>query len=295
MAEAPNNALHEELTKAIAKGVPTAIRDSTIAIVGANAPAVRHLGSGTLVRVADEKFVVTAGHVIRTGSEWKATLGVSVGASGNFIAMPESWILSSGVTNRSGKDTYDIAVCRLNEEQVAKLGGQTFLRLSDISFSEDVSHGYFLVSGFPQIWSTACDQQADTMKLRLLHLSTSAYDGDTAGLDSYNRRYHILLNAKHDDFVDESGENIRFRMRSGASARLPNDIQGMSGCSVWQIGDVRIPADHWHADQVKLIAVETSVYPNRSIIKATRWVAVTTLLYTAFPELRPVIDLHASL
>ncbi|MBK5275740.1 MAG: hypothetical protein JJE30_11890 [Desulfuromonadales bacterium] len=286
--------IQKDLLQAMSAGIPAAITDSTVVIVGSNAPAVRHFGTGTLFSVADRNFVVTAAHVIRSAYADKATVGISGGVS-DFIATPDSWILSNGLHGRNGLDLFDVAVCALNENQVAKLRSRIFLRLSDISFSDDLSQGYFLISGFPQIWSTACDQQVDTMKLRLLHFSTFSYQGDTAGLDGYDARYHLLLDAKHDDLLDKSGDKIQFRMRSGASARMPNDLQGVSGCSVWQIGDLRTPPHQWRSDQARLVAVQTSVYSKRSLIKATRWNALSTLLYTAFPELRPAIELHANL
>jgi hypothetical protein len=133
------------------------------------------------------------------------------------------------------------------------------------------------------------------MKLRLLHFSTFPYQGDTSSLDGYEARYHLLLDAKYEELLDKSGDKIQFRMRSGASARMPNDLHGVSGCSVWQIGDLRIPAKQWRSDQARLVAIQTGVYQERSLIKATRWIAASTLLYTAFPELRSAIELHANL
>ena len=286
--------VQKDLLQAMSAVIPAAITDSTVVIVGANTPAVRHFGTGTLFSVADRKFVVTAAHVIHSARADQSTLGIS-GEVSNFIATPDSWFVSNGYQGSNGKDVLDVAVCALNEDQVAKLRNRIFLRLSDISFSDDLSHGYFLISGFPQIWSTACDQQVDTMKLRLLHFSTLSYQGDTSALGGYDARYHLLLDAKHDEILDESGDRFEFRMRSGASARMPNDLHGVSGCSVWQIGDLRTPANQWRSDQTRLVAVETSVYPKRSLIKATRWKAVSTLIYTAFPELRSAIEMHANL
>jgi hypothetical protein len=60
---------------------------------------------------------------------------------------------------------------------------------------------------------------------------------------------------------------------------------------VWTIGDSKKPPTDWDADQARLIAVQTGVYPQRKIIKATRWIAVSTLLYEAFPELRGAMNL----
>ena len=44
-------------------------------------------------------------------------------------------------------------------------------------------------------------------------------------------------------------------------------------------------------ERPSIVAVQTSVYPRPQIIKATRWVAVSTLLHETFPELRPALAL----
>jgi hypothetical protein len=212
----------------------------------------------------------------------------------NIIATAGTWILSDGLQNSTGNNPLDVAVYALNEDQTTRLGHRRFLKLGDVSFSEDFSHGYFLISGFPQIWSTECDETLDTMKLRLLQFSTFAYQGSTAALNGYDARYHLLLDAKPEELLDESGGKMQFRTRSGASATMPNDLPGVSGCSVWQIGDLRTPADQWRANQAKLVAVQTGVYPNRALIKATRWIAASTLIHSAFPELRPAIQLYGT-
>lgn len=279
--------------RAMFASVPVAVADSTVIIVGANAPIVRHLGSGTLFRVADMSFVVTAAHVLHSAYANGATVGISGGDS-NFITTDGSWILSNGVDGDNGADPLDVAVYPLREDQIARMGNRKFLRLNDVSFSSDLSHGYFLISGFPQIWSGECNDTIDTMKARLLQFSTFAYTGSTAALDRYNERYHLLLDAKPEEILNESGDEVQFKTRTGASAKIPNDLHGVSGCSVWHIGDLRISVDQWRANGAKLVAVQTGVYPGRALIKATRWIAASTLLYSAFPELRSAIKLHGS-
>lgn len=281
----------KEQLRAMSGSVPAVVADSTVIIVGANAPVVRHFGSGTLLRVVDKSFVVTAAHVLRSACLSGATVGISGGDS-NFIATAGSWILSDGIGDVSGTDPLDIAVYPLGEDQTARMRKRTFLRLTDVSFSTDLSYGYFLISGFPQIWSGECNDMIETMKLRLLQFSTFAYRGNTVALDGYNGKYHLLLDAKPEEILNESGDQIQFRTRTGAWAKLPNDLHGVSGCSVWQIGDLRIPINQWHADRAKLVAIQTGVYPGRALIKATRWIAVSTLLHSAFPELRPAIELY---
>ncbi|MCX7157360.1 MAG: hypothetical protein NTW45_13070 [Rhodocyclales bacterium] len=270
--------------------IPDSIASSTIAIVGANGPLVRHFGSGTLLAVADRRFVVTAAHVIRKAHEAQATVGISGGSENYFIATAGNWILSCNDTH---EDRFDVAIYPLDPSQTESLGQCTFVRIGDVAFNTDLSRGFFVVSGFPSIWSTETLHARETMKLRLLLYSTYSYRGDSAALQGYDDRYHLLLEAKPEQLVDLTGAAMQFRTRSGHVAQMPQDLRGISGCSVWMIGDLTTSCQSWRADQARLVAVETGVFSGRAVIKATRWSAVTTLLHAAFSELRSTIKFYA--
>lgn len=278
------------LLQAMAASIPDAVSAATVAIAGANGPIVRHFGSGTLLAVADRCFVVTAAHVIRKAHDAQATVGISGGSHGYFVATPGNWILSQGSTQ---EDPFDIAIYLLDPSQVARLDRCTFVRIADVSFNADLSRGYFIVSGFPSIWATESTKAEDAVELRMLQYSTCSYAGNIAGLQSYDARYHLLLEAKPEQVFDLSGAAMQFRTRSGYPAQMPQDLRGISGCSVWMIGDLATPCETWQAQDARLVAVETGVFPTRGAIKSTRWSAVTTLIYAAFPELRPTIDFYA--
>ena len=276
------------LLQAMSASIPDAVAASSVAIVVANRPFVRHLGSGTLLAVADRRFVVTAAHVIRAA---QTTVGISGGSDNNFIATAGKWHLSAP-SNEDKDDPFDVAVYPLEKSQTARLEGHTFLRIGDVSFESDLSRAFFVVSGFPSIWSTETREADDPMKLRPLQYSTCAYGGSTVALQGYDARYHVLLDAEPERIFDSSGSAMEFRTRSGYAAQMPQDLQGISGCSVWMIGDLSIPCNHWRPDHARLVAVETGVFPGRAAIKATRWNAVTTLLYSAFTDLHSTIELY---
>jgi hypothetical protein len=278
------------LLQAMSASIPDAVAASSVAIVVANRPFVRHLGSGTLLAVADRRFVVTAAHVIRAA---QSTVGISGGSNNNFIATAGTWLLSAQ-SNEDEDDPFDLAVYPLEESQITPLEGRTFLRIGDVSFESDLSRAFFVVSGFPSIWSTETSEADEPMKLRLLQYSTYAYGGSTVALQGYDARHHVLLDAKPEHVFDSSGSAIEFRTRSGYAAQMPQDLRGISGCSVWMIGDLSIPCHQWRLDHARLVAVETGVFPGRAAIKATRWNAVTTLLYSAFMDLRSTIELYAN-
>ena len=279
-----NNTDTRGIVRALVGSVPDLVVSSTVSIVGAKAPLVRHIGSGTLVAVADARFVLTAAHVIREASRDGLTIGVGSSANNHFTALTGKVILSD--------DGFDIALCQLDDRQVSRMVGAEFVRVADALFEINLSGGYFVVSGFPAMWSTTSDSKHSVMKARLLQYGTYAFAGNCAALGGYDPTKHFLLEATPAALLDQHGNETSFNTRSGLPAQMPTDLKGVSGCSVWIIGNLNrtptvtsIPA--------RIVGVETGVYAKRGAIKATRWSSVTTLIYNAFPSLRPAIELYS--
>jgi hypothetical protein len=277
------------LLRSMESSIPSAAATSSVAIVEADRPNVRHLGSGTLFAVADRRFVVTAAHVVRAA---QSTIGITGGSDNNFVATAGTWHLSAS-DGVDGGDPFDVAVYALDDAQIARLNGCTFLRIGDVSFESDLSGAFFLVCGFPAIWSSATSAVEDPMKLCLMQYSTFSYEGSTSALQGYEARHHLLLDAKPECTYDSSGMPAEFKTRLGHPAQMPHDLQGISGCSVWIVGHLSVPCCDWRPEAARVVAVETGVFTGRAAIKATRWNAVTTLLYTAFADLRSTISIYA--
>jgi len=274
--------------------VPDLTITSTIAIVGAKAPVVRQIGSGTLVAVADLRFVLTAAHVVREAARHDLTLGISGGQNGYFTAVGGNWIMSAASSPDAVDDKYDVALYQLNDYQSNRLTGVEFVRIADASFVSDLSNGYFVVTGFPGMWSTVLDGSEDAMKSKLFQYGTYAFSGSVSALAGYDGAHHFLLEARPSEVLDHTGKPTTFRTRSGFTAQMPGDLLGISGCSVWMIGDLSTPVATWARNSSRIVGIETGVFPGRGAIKATRWKAVTTLLYNAFPGLRPTIEIYAN-
>ena len=165
------------------------------------------------------------------------------------------------------------------------------MRVADACFASDLSTGYFVVTGYPGIWSTVLDGSEDTMKSKLLQYGTYALAGATAALDGYDPGRHFLLTASPSEILDPLGAPATFRTRQGFPAQMPADLRGISGCSVWLIGNLTKPVESWGREPGRIVGIETGVFAERGAIKATRWNAVTTLLYNAFPPIRPAIEM----
>lgn len=279
-----------DVIRCLDRCIPATVMDCTVAIVQTTGPLVRQLGTGILFRVADHRFVVTAAHVLATAQDANSTIGVSH-AHGGFIALPGTWLRTTANDGGTRNDPYDVALRHLTDEETNRFHGKTFQTLADVSFGEhsleDHPNACFLLCGFPSIWSTTSASAAETMRLKVLQYSAFRYEGTTAGLAAFESRLHFLLDAKEEDVFDGRGNETTFRLRQGQRARWPQDVAGISGCGVWRLGNPRLPVEVWRADDVRLVGLLTSVYAKPSLIKATKWIAVTTLLNEAFPALRP--------
>ena len=284
-----------QVIREISRTVPPLATQSTVAIVASKNRVLCQLGSGTLLAVADQRFLVTAGHVVREAALNKMTLGVSGSMDGQFLAMIHSWRLSPSEDDSVDSDPHDVAIYEFLQDQRTRFHDESFIRVSDVIFDFELSTSYFTLFGFPAMWSstlTDYDQDAPFTS-KLLQYSTVALQDRTYALSGYDSKVHLLLDAAPESTTDHNGQPTSLRTNSGHPAQMPQDLGGVSGCSVWLIGDLRVPIERWSTNSAKPVGVETGVYSERRTIKVTRWNAVTTLLYQAFPMLRPALELYA--
>lgn len=291
-APSPTKARVAEVARTLDRCVPRLSVTSTVGIVGSKNGSTRQIGSGTLVALADERFVLTAAHVLRYADEMGMTVGVA--PEGMMTACTRNWILTGGARDHAADDLFDIALYELDQRDVLRMPEAGFVRIADASFDTNLAYGYFLISGFPGIWTTSLDMNTDaSMKSKLLQYGTTAFEGDVTALDGFDANLHFLLTGSDEHVFDLKGAPIKFRTRAGHKASLPDDLGGVSGSSVWWLGDLRTDPKTWTSEKARIVGIQTGVYRARRAIKATRWKAVSTLIYGAFPTLRPVIEMHA--
>ena len=175
----------------------------------------------------------------------------------------------------------------------AERSGVDFVRIADVCFERDLAFAYFVICGFPGMWSTASNPDGE-MKGRLLQYGTYSFKGTTSGLLGFDSERHLLLEGTPGDLLDQNGEPTRFQTRSGHPASMPGDLAGISGSSVWRVGDLRIPVSEWNINAVQIVGVQTGVFRSAGAIKATRWNAVATLLHAACADLRATLEMYSS-
>lgn len=279
------------IAKTINSLVPDAVVKSTVAVLGSHGGAIRPIGSGTLLAVGEEFFVLSAAHVLRQAAEQQLTVGVA--HDGQITACTRDWILSEPADARH--DLHDIALYMLTAEEAARFSSSYFVLLGDVSFLADFSNSYFVICGFPALWTTAlAASDPSPVKSKLLLMGMDGFSGSTAGLDGFDSERHFLLRATWSDIYEAlTGQPARFRSRMGHHVDFPGGLQGISGCSVWRMGDLRVPPRFW--GRPKLVGVETAVYEKVGAMRATRWNSVTTILRAAFPSTRPTLRMYGDM
>lgn len=278
----------EAVNKRINDCIPPEAWESNVSIIIVLDKTLRQFGTGTLLRVADASFLVTAAHVIKEA--YNLDKGLCITASnGSFVQVHGNWMCSSEGQHETTEDPFDIAALQLDYNIVERLKDNLFLRLDDVNFEEDLSNGIFCLFGYPSSLSQPSINADTKLILKPFQYATCPYGGQTDMLSGYQSRFHLLLGANPNETTDINGRHLIFASREGTRLQFPGDLGGISGCSVWMVGAQDVPVEDWSKPRV--VAVQTSVYSNSQIIKATRWVAVSTLLYEAFPELRPALSL----
>ncbi|MBW1740578.1 MAG: hypothetical protein JRJ42_05500 [Deltaproteobacteria bacterium] len=142
-----NIATKREIYHKIASFIPPEAWRSTVAIVLIDGEELHQFGTGTLLSVADQPFIVTAAHVIKTAYEYNKSLCVP-GEDRSFVQLPATWVCSAEGQYGTSEDPFDIAVLKLDPVTADRLRGKSFLRLNDVSLTNDLATGIFGRSHF---------------------------------------------------------------------------------------------------------------------------------------------------
>jgi len=276
--------------EAVSPLLPSSVWKSTVPIVEVRGSRLCQFGTGTVLRIADAAFLVTAAHVAlamrRDGVKY--ALGAP---SGSFTDVSGDWITSAPGQYGFRDDPFDVAVLKLGEKQVSALFGIEYLQMDDVSDAVGSGRFLFCLCGFPSVWSTPSEGEGQALSLKPFQFTTYEYEGSTSGLGTFEPRFHLLLNPAPDGIRDHDGNEVSMLSYSGYPTRFPKDLGGISGCSVWRIADTQAPRSDWSNRGAKWVGIQTGVYPEAKAIKATRWIAVRTVLWEAFPNLRPALSL----
>ncbi len=230
-------------------------------------------GTGTLLTIADEHFLVTADHVLKDHS---------VGYYITDAVQRAPQVPLGGPLASASQPQFDVAAWKLDRRIVERLPNRTFITLSDVDFSRSrLADGWFLLHGFPQEWKRF-DPRASMMNCETITHACRTYRGNAA-LKNHDPVIHVVLDIDQDFSTDLEGSKPRSR----------GSLKGVSGSTIWQFhrdGEVLAPGD---TPIVKAVGIETSVHGSRGdLVMGTRWAAVLVLIRKQFPRLRDAIQVH---
>jgi hypothetical protein len=272
---------YSQVIQRIDKMVPTdLVQASSAAILVERGPQLGIIGSGTLLRIADESFLITAAHVMTQGERKNLRLVPNLAGPDQIVPLEGEAILDT-------RDAFDIAAVQLKPQVAQKIDAKRFLCLTQVCFIEDFAEGLFMVFGYPEMMFS---HDKGNLKIILFHHGGPVYTGETSVIPNYEPHVSLLLDADVDETRGVDGKPIDFRYAQGPSAPFPAELKGISGGSVWQI--MRNPHDiRGDSGHAKIVAVEVAVCQARRCIRATKWKAVRQMLRSAKPELRAAIDM----
>jgi hypothetical protein len=238
------------------------------------------MGTGTFLRVADAFFLVSAAHVFTAATKLGFggclhVFDVAGTAEGKTEIRP---VPLDGTLYRMD-DPPDVAVYELTGDVASALTGCHFLRLTEVG-PRPAPGGRCWVFGFPH--ETAKDLPGqDVFRFGPFFLLAPLHNTD-GSLENYDPDIHFLLDAARDDLARSDG----------TPGHMPAFLNGISGCSVWQSEWPRsLSPDDFDPGRTRIVGVQTSCYARSSLIKATSWVAVASLLYRSRPDLQGAIEL----
>ncbi len=249
-------------------------------------------GSGTLLRVADSRLLVTASHVTCCAN--KKGIGLFVPADSG----KKKFVSVRGRMASVSKSTVDISFVELPEDCFSVLNLRKFLNLSDFEVRPGSSRkALYYIHGYPSCWASD-DGMSSEAELVAFSYGTVLYEGPTENLDDqdYNPQANILL---------QVCKSLNCPME-GTHGGVPEELGGVSGCSIWRVAELDSGRAKWNAIQPKVVAVETGVFRGKVLgplgenleawaVKGVWWGVLTPALWDGFPELRPSLRLHSDL
>jgi hypothetical protein len=281
--------LQERANARVGAHIPRWVWDSVVSVVIVSNKTLYQFATGSLFQVANQRFVVTAAHSIRIAFSYDKTIGVTCGPD-SFITTSGDWTCSEPFQYGSIEDPFDIAVYPIPDKFISKFNTKRFIQLAQVNFDVQPS-GIFALFGYPGIWSAPSRSNDEKLKITPLEYMAIGYSGDPSSIQGYQPKLHFLLDANSKEISLSDGSVAELRKSDGSPAIFPRDLKGISGCPVWLAGDQRIPPEDWQSLPVGLAGVQTSVYQESGVIRVTRWIAVTTLIHEAFPELRHALTI----
>ena len=243
-----------------------------VAIYGEHHGVPVQCGTGTLFRVADYSFLVSACHVTNLARNGVQLYISDAVQGGQGIALEG---------NLHSENHLDVSVWHLAPQVVAELPNREFLTLHHSDRADlRVTPGWYYLHGYPNCWSAPRPDDQKT-SVKAFTYGTILYQGDSSTFEGYNRNLHVLLTAPKERNVDSHG----------AETEMPTSLKGISGCSIWQAYYEGLPSRSWTVDDAVVVAVQTGVYRGGTVVRGTRWWLIEKILAKNYQDLQGPLSL----
>lgn len=254
--------------------LPSSAWSSATPIVAVFEGQLSQHGTGHLFGIGEHRFLVTAAHVISQAVENGRALYITTGIPGTGGLVPIEKSLAFGATDFDfeGNDPVDVAIFRLDQETIAKLGNRTFLTTLDIARSPEPAEDLYWLHGFP---SAFCPAEPNKISFLSVEAMVPTFDGHHS-FPNYDSKIHVLLDCR--DLKTSDGIGL-------------STLKGASGCAVWKTF-AGLPVDQWTKGQAKVVGVQTVEYRDGQVARCTRWPIVLDLIQQIYPEVKPALQLH---
>lgn len=249
-----------------------------IPIVAQQDGILRQHGTGTLFRIAQRSFLVTAAHVFTDALRVSAILRVRTsGEAPRLVPIGGTLIRSRS----QGEDSIDLGIMELAQSVVTELSGYQSIGLADIDQTQETSDDLYIVAGFPCELARPGTMTGESIRLSRFFASTYPYRGPTDRFANYQATHHLLLDARpeHCEIVRGSGKPL-------------DSYEGLSGGSIWKTNATRVGREKWQPSCARIAAVQTAQYRNPGIARGTMWRHVAFAVHQSHPELRPALNLR---
>jgi len=229
-------------------------------------PSAKPLGSGLYMKLKNDYFLVTAGHLLNLKS-WKNLL-----VPGNNDKMV--WLngmITTTYTDEKEKSNIDFAVLRFSERQVKHLinGQYGFIPPNRILINHKVVQGgYYFIAGYPVsgVKKTAGKQEFIPIPLKLLSYPLKDEKYKQHG---FNPEHHILV--KYQRKLAPFNSDIKV---------ITKNVTGISGSGLWYVPNWK--KNYKGVPEFFLVGIMIEDYRESGFLVALRIDFVTETLLQVF-------------
>ncbi|HUT88449.1 MAG TPA: hypothetical protein VMY37_03040 [Thermoguttaceae bacterium] len=264
-----NSILAQGLIKEFAEHCAAAADNVTVRLFGVQDNEVKRDRTGVLYRVADQHFILTAGHDLQGIVEHDIPL----------FLLP-TWAEQEPIhlidCQFHGTETHgrDVAAIRLTDRVFRSLPPPLeFLGHNSVDLNTDQGNGPFVIFGYPMQWPDRHDEGIHHTKAMVF--VAQPYTGERHPDAFYDPKVNVILGFDRNSV--DLGTQTDFT--------LPHP-RGISGCGIWRSADWReLPRKSWADEKPRLVGLQHHYFRDSKYVQGT-WIAYALeLIVDSYPEL----------